>query len=158
MSEIGSRDWYINSDYHKWAETMTYDDVINGFVARIEKIARTTFGLQLLRELVNTGKLEYERARGMYLKETRETIKQGLGRKEKIEVKQRGRTKEVEYLIFDFNAMLSKVIESMGIKQPDFVDEQRLLSAFTKIVKTAKTNSLIERIALGEPFLEFSVN
>ncbi|MDF1541178.1 MAG: DUF853 family protein, partial [Candidatus Thorarchaeota archaeon] len=124
------------------AKLLSYDDIINGFVARIEKIARTTFGLQLLRELVASGKLEYERARGMYLKETRETIKQGLGRIEKIELKKRGRVQKVDYLIFDFESMLSKVIASMGIKQPDFVDEQRLLKAFGKIVKTAKTNSL----------------
>jgi len=139
------------------AKMVSYDDIVNGFVARIEKIARTTFGLQLLRELIAKGKLEYERARGMYLKETRETIRQGLGKREKIEVKKRGKIKQVEYLIFNFQFMLNKVVVSMGIKQPDYVDEQRLLKAFSKIVKTAKKNSLIERIALGEPFLEFSV-
>ncbi|MHA2426015.1 MAG: hypothetical protein ACXAEF_14590, partial [Candidatus Thorarchaeota archaeon] len=137
------------------AKMVSYDDIINGFVARIEKIARTTFGLQLLKELSKKGQLEYERARGMYLKETRETIKQGLGRKEKREKK---KGKMVVYLVFEFDTVLSKVVQSMGIKQPDYVDEQRLKNAFAKIVKTAKVNSLIDRIALGEPFLEFSVN
>jgi len=139
------------------AEMVSYEDIINGFVARIEKIARTTFGLQLLKELVNRGDLEYERARGMYLKETREAINQGLARKEKLPIKKHGKTVEVDHLVFDFELVLGKVVSSMGIKQPEYVDEQRLKKHFEKIVKTAKKNSLIERIALGEPFLEFSV-
>ncbi len=140
------------------SKMLSYDDIINGFVARIEKIAKTTFGLQLLKELVNRGELEYERARGMYLKETRETIIQGLARKEKIEEKKGGKVKKVDHLIYDFEFVLTKVIESMGIKEPDYVDEQRLKKTFEKIVKSAKKNSLIERIALGTPLLEFTVN
>ncbi len=139
------------------AEMVSYEDIMNGFVARIEKIARTTFGLQLLKELVRKNQLEYERARGMYLKETREALKQGLARKEKLPKKKRGKTVEVDYLVYDFESLLNKVIESIGIKEPEYVDERRLKKYFEKIVKSAKKNSLIERIALGEPFLEFSV-
>ncbi|MFW9848466.1 MAG: ATP-binding protein [Candidatus Thorarchaeota archaeon] len=140
------------------SKMLSYDDIINGFVARIEKIAKTTFGLQLLKELVDRGELEYERARGMYLKETRETLRQGLARKEKLEEKIRGKVKKVDHLIYDFEFVLTKVIESMGIKEPDYVDEQRLKKTFEKIVKSAKKTSLIERIALGTPLLEFTVN
>lgn len=140
------------------AEMVSYEDIINGFVARIEKIARTTFGLQLLQELVKRGDLEYERARGMYLKETREAINQGLARKEKRPIKKGGKTVEVDHLVFDFELVLGKVVTSMGIKQPEYVDEQRLKKYFEKIVKTAKKNSLIDRIALGEPFLQFQVS
>ncbi|MCK5151131.1 MAG: hypothetical protein KAQ65_04800, partial [Candidatus Thorarchaeota archaeon] len=140
------------------AGLVSYENIINGFVARIERIAKTTFGLRLLKELVTRGELEYERARGMYLKETRETIKQGLARKEKIEEKKRGKVKKVDHLIYDFEFVLKKVIESMGIKEPDYVDEARLKKTFEKIVKSAKKTSLIDRIAFGTPFLEFTVN
>ncbi|MFW9909287.1 MAG: helicase HerA-like domain-containing protein [Candidatus Thorarchaeota archaeon] len=140
------------------AGMVSYEDIVNGFVARIEKIARTTFGLQLLKELVSRGDLEYERAMGMYLKETRETLKQGLARKEKLEIKKRGKVVQVDHLVFDFDFVLKKVVESMGIREPDYVDEQRLKKHLERIVKSAKKTSLIERIALGMPFLEFSVN
>lgn len=140
------------------ADMVSYEDIINGFVARIEKIARTTFGLQLLKELVQRGDLEYEKARAMYFKETREALKQGLARKDKRPIKKRGKMVEVDHIVYDFEFVLQKVITSMGIKQPDYVDDQRLKKYLEKIVKSAKKNSLIERIALGEPFLEFSVS
>jgi hypothetical protein len=139
------------------SDMVSYEDIINGFVARIEKIARTTFGLQLLKELVQRGDLEYEKARAMYFKETREALKQGLARKEKRPIKKRGKMVEVDHIVYDFEFVLQKVITSMGIKQPDYVDDQRLKKYMEKIVRSAKKNSLIERIALGEPFLEFSV-
>ncbi len=140
------------------ADMVSYEDIINGFVARIEKIARTTFGLQLLKELVQRGDLEYEKARAMYFKETREALKQGLARMEKRPVKKRGKMVDVDHIVYDFEFVLQKVVASMGIKQPDYVDDQRLKKYMERIVKSAKKNSLIERIALGEPFLEFSVS
>ena len=94
----------------------------------------------------------------MYFKETREALKQGLARKDKRPIKKRGKMVEVDHIVYDFEFVLQKVITSMGIKQPDYVDDQRLKKYLEKIVKSAKKNSLIERIALGEPFLEFSVS
>jgi hypothetical protein len=51
--------------------------------------------------------------------------------------------------------VMMQVIKSMGIKQPDFVDEARLKKRFEEIVKKASKSSLLERIVLGEPFLQF---
>jgi len=133
----------------------SYDDLINAFIARIEAIARTTFGLEFLRELVKRGELHYEKSMSFYLTETREAQKQGLAKREKKEIKKRGRTIKEDYLIYDFDYMLTKVIESMGIKEPDFVDEERLRKKFEQLVKKAERNNFLERIILGQPFLEF---
>ena len=137
------------------AGKVSYDDLINAFIARIEAIAKTTFGLDFLRELLKRGELNYEKSMSFYLKETREAQKQGLARKEKVDVKKRGKTKKVEFLIYDFNYMLKKVIDSMGIKEPDFVDDGRLKKKFEQLVNKANRNNFLERIILGEPFLEF---
>ncbi|MBD3407639.1 MAG: DUF853 family protein [Candidatus Lokiarchaeota archaeon] len=134
------------------AGELSYDDLINAFIARIEKIANTTFGLPFLKELVKRGKFIYEKAMSFYLKETREALKQGLARKEKQEDK---KGKKRMYIVYDFEHVLVEVIKSMGIKEPEYVDEKRLKKRFEQLVKTAKKNSFLERIALGEPFLEF---
>jgi hypothetical protein len=133
------------------AGMLSYDDIINGFVARIEAIARRTFGLPFLQELVKRGELHYEKAMYTYLTETRESLKQGLARKVKLEKKGR---KEL-YLVYEFEYMLGLVIESMGVKEPDYVDEKRLKKQFEEMVKKASKNSILERIVLGQPFLEF---
>ena len=65
------------------AGAVSYDDLINGFVAMIEAIAKTAFGLPFLRELVKRGELNHEKALSYYLSETRAAIKQGLAKKEK---------------------------------------------------------------------------
>ena len=137
------------------AEMLSYDDIINGFVARIEAIARRTFGLQFLQELVKRGELHYEKSMSYYLTETREAQRQGLARKIKKEVTKGGKTKKVDYLKYEFEYMLRVVIESMGIKEPDYVDEARLKKQFETMVSKASKNNLLERIVLGEPFLEF---
>ncbi|TFG32936.1 DUF853 family protein [Candidatus Thorarchaeota archaeon] len=137
------------------AGMISYDDIVNGFVARIEAIARRTFGLQFLQELVKRGELHYEKSMSFYLTETREAIKQGLAKKIRKEVTKKGKTKKEEYLIYEFEYMLQLVIESMGIREPDYVDESRLKKQFEMMVKKASKNSLLERIVLGEPFLEF---
>ena len=137
------------------AGTVSYDDLINGFVARIEAIARTAFGLPFLRELVKRGELNYEKALSYYLTETRAAIKQGLAKKEKKEIKKRGKIKKVTYIIYDFELVLNRVIQSMGVKEPDYIDEKRLRKRFEQLVKKASRNSFIDRIVLGEPFLEF---
>jgi hypothetical protein len=133
------------------AGMLSYEDIINGFVARIEAIARRTFGLPFLQELVKRGELHYEKAMYTYLTETRESIKQGLARKVKLEKK----GKKAFYLVYEFEYMLGLVIESMGVKEPDYVDEKRLKKQFEIMVKKASKNSILERIVLGQPFLEF---
>jgi hypothetical protein len=137
------------------AGLLSYDDIVNGFVARIEAIARRTFGLPFLQELVKRGELHYEKSMSYYLTETREAIKQGLAKKVKKEITKRGKTRRVDYLIYEFEYMLQLVIESMGVKEPDYIDEGRLKKQFIQMVKKANKNNLLERIVLGQPFLEF---
>ncbi len=137
------------------AGTVSYDDLINGFVAKIEAIAKTAFGLPFLRELVKRGELNYEKSLSYYLTETRAAIKQGLAKKEKKEIKKRGKTKKVTYIVYDFEHVLNAVIKSMGVKEPDYVDENRLRKRFEQLVKKASRTGLLERIVLGEPFLQF---
>jgi hypothetical protein len=137
------------------AGQVSYDDLINAFIARIEAIAKTTFGLEFLRELVKRGELHYEKSMSYYLTETRVAQKQGLAKKVKKEIQKKGKTQKEEYLLYDFNYMLTKVIESMGLKEPDYVDEERLRKKFEQLVKKANRNNILERIILGEPFLEF---
>ena len=126
-----------------------------GSVARIEAIARRTFGLPFLKELVKRGELHYEKSMSYYLTETRESIKQGLAKKIKKEVTRRGKTRKEDYLKYEFEYMLQMVIDSMGIREPDYVDEARLKKQFLQMVNKASKNSLLERIVLGQPFLEF---
>ena len=137
------------------AGMLSYEDIINGFVARIEAIARRTFGLPFLKELVTRGELHYEKSMSFYLTETREALKQGLARKIKKEITRKGKTRKEDYLRYEFEYMLSLVVESMGIKEPDYVDEVRLKKQFEQMVSKASKNSLLERIVLGQPFLEF---
>jgi hypothetical protein len=137
------------------AGMVSYEDLMNGFVAKIEKVAKTAFGLPFLKELVKVGELNFEKALTYYLKETKAAIKQGLAKKIKKEVTKRGKTKKVDFILYDFDHVLSQVIKSMGIKQPEYVDEARLRKRFEQIVKKASKNSLLERIVLGEPFLQF---
>ena len=90
-----------------------------------------------------------------YLTETRVALRQGLARKEKREIKKGAKTKKEDHLIYDFNYMLTRVIESIGIREPDFVDNERLKKKFEQLVRRANRNNFLERIILGEPFLEF---
>ncbi|MCF2137040.1 MAG: ATP-binding protein [Candidatus Thorarchaeota archaeon] len=134
------------------AQKVSYNDIVNAFVAKIEKIAKTRFGLPFLKELAKRGSLNYEKSLAFYLKETREAIKLGLAKKDKCPTK---RGKMIPCIIFDFEYVLSQVIKSMGIKKPEYVDDQRLKKRFGEIIKKASKNSLLERIVLGEPLLEF---
>ncbi len=137
------------------AGMVSYDDLVNAFIARIEAIARTTFGLEFLRELVQRGELHYEKSMSYYLTETREAQKQGLAKRIIKETQKKGKTEKEEFLAYDFNFMLLKVIESMGVKEPEYVDEERLRKRFEQLVMKANRNNFLERIVLGEPFLEF---
>jgi DNA helicase HerA-like ATPase len=149
------------SDTQKVFETrgkagmLSYDDIINGFVARIEAIARRTYGLPFLKELVKRGGLPYEKSMYTYLTETREALRQGLARRIQKEVTKGEKTRKEDYLEYDFEYMLRQVIESMGVKEPEYVDESRLKGQFEKMVSSASKNSLLERVVLGQPFLEF---
>ncbi|MFX1271616.1 MAG: ATP-binding protein [Promethearchaeota archaeon] len=137
------------------AGMVSYEDLMNGFVAKIEKVAKTAFGLPFLKELVKVGELNYEKALTYYLKETRAAIKQGLAKKVKKEVAKRGKTMKIEFIVYDFEYVMIEVIKAMGVKQPEYVDEARLKKRFEEIVKKASKSSLLERIVLGEPFLQF---
>ncbi|NHJ12844.1 MAG: ATP-binding protein [Candidatus Thorarchaeota archaeon] len=137
------------------AGKVSYEDLMNAFVARIEAVAKTAFGLPFLKELVGRGELNYEKSLTYYLKETKAAIKQGLAKRAKKEETKRGGSKMVDFIVFDFEYILEQVIKSMGVKQPEYIDEKRLKDSFVKMVKRASKNSLLERIVLGEPFLEF---
>jgi hypothetical protein len=137
------------------AKMLSYEDIINAFVARIEAVARRVHGLPFLKELVSRGGLPYEKSMYTYLTETREALRQGLAKRIKKEVTRKGKTQKIDYLQYDFEYMLALVIQSMGITQPEYVDEKRLKSQFEKMVSTASKNNLLERVVLGEPFLEF---
>ncbi|MHA2118079.1 MAG: helicase HerA-like domain-containing protein [Candidatus Thorarchaeota archaeon] len=134
---------------------VSYEDLMNGFVAKIEAVAKTSFGLPFLKELVKVGELNYEKALTYYLKETKAAIKQGLAKKIKKEVTKRGKAKKVDFILYNFEHVLNQVIKSMGVKQPEYVDEARLKKRFEEIVKKASKNTMLERIVLGEPFLQF---
>ncbi|MFO7835805.1 MAG: helicase HerA-like domain-containing protein [Candidatus Thorarchaeota archaeon] len=138
-------------------ERVSYDDIINGLIARIEKVARTTHGLNFLRELIKRGELNYEKSLVYYLTETRSVIKHGFVRKEKKSVERHGGRME-PHIIFDFEQAVEKVAKSMGIKNPEYLDMERLENTFLHVVNTAKKNNMIERIALGKPFLEFEID
>jgi len=90
-----------------------------------------------------------------YLKETRAALKYGLAKMYKKEIESRGKIKKVDYIKYDFEYMLAQVIQSMGLKEPDYVDEKRLMKRFEELVMKASRNNFLERIILGEPFLEF---
>lgn len=138
-------------------EKVSYEDIVNGLIARIEKVARTTHGLNFLRELVERGELNYEKSLVYYLTETRSVIKQGFVKKEKKPEERHGGRME-PHIVFDFEQAVDKVAKSMGIKNPEYLDMDRLEDTFLNVVKTAKKNNMIERIALGKPFLEFEID
>jgi len=132
---------------------VSYEDLVNAFVARIESVARTNFGLDLLKELVKAGRLNYEKAKSFYLTETKAAIAYGLGKRLTITDEKTG--KKTDYLTYEFEYVMQKVVESTGVVEPDYVDAQRLKKRFEEIVSKASVNNLLERILLGQPFLEF---
>ncbi len=135
----------------KGKQSLSYEDIINAFIARIEGIARTTFGLPFLKELVRREQLVYEKAMSFYLKETKAAIKYGLAKR----VKGPHRGRQTWLIMYDFDHVLDEVLKSTGIKQPEYVDRTRLKKRFEELVKNAEKNSILERIVLGEPLLDF---
>ncbi len=130
---------------------VSYEDIINAFIARIEAVARTTFGLPFLKELVKRETLLYEKALSFYLKETKAAIKHGLAKRTRGEYKGR-KTWFIEY---DFDHVIVEILKATGIKEPEYVDKSRLKSRFEELVKNAEKNNFLDRIVLGKPFLEF---
>jgi uncharacterized protein YaiL (DUF2058 family) len=130
---------------------VSYDDLINGFIAKIEAVARTTFGLPFLKELVKRGELNLEKAMSFYLSETRTALLQGLAKKETRDEK----GKKTEYITYDFEHVLRQVVLSMGVKEPEYVDSFRLKRRFESLVTKASANNILERVLLGKPFLQF---
>ncbi len=134
------------------SKLVSYEDIMNGFIAKIEAVAKTSFGLPFLKELVSRKEgLIYEKAMTYYLKETREALKQGLAKKVPSEVK----GKKVDMLVYDFEYVLNQVLSAMGIKEPELVDANRLKRKFEELVFKATANNILERILLGRPFLQF---
>lgn len=133
--------------------SVSYDDVMNAFIARIEAVAKTNFGLPFLKELVKEQRLEYERAMSSYLKETKAAIAQGLAKRVLLPNEKTG--KRAEYLSYEFDYVLQDVVKSTGIIEPEYVDANRIRKRFEEIVGKATTSHLLERVILGKPFLEF---
>jgi hypothetical protein len=132
---------------------VSYDDIMNAFIARIEAVARTAFGLPFLKELVKTRRFEYERAMSTYLKETKAAIAQGLAKQVVLSNEKTG--KPSEYLSYEFESVLQGVVKSTGILEPEYVDAARLKKRFEEIVEKATISHLLDRVILGKPFLQF---
>ena len=136
--------------------SLSYDDLMKAFIDRLEKVAKKKFGIQLLRELLQRGELNFEKARAYYWSEVKESMKQKLARlvtKEK-EVK-KGKMKKVKMLVYDFVYTMQEILKEFGVREPEYVDERRLKKQFEDTVKRVEINNVLERIILGEPFLEF---
>jgi DNA helicase HerA-like ATPase len=125
---------------------ISHDDVINSLLARLEKIARTPFGLPFLRELVKEEKMDYEKARVYYVNEVRVAIKQGLA-----VVQREGKRR---YLVYDFERLFLALTKKLRIDAGE-VNIRHVRERFEGIVKRARITSILRRIVLGEPFLKY---
>ena len=127
-------------------ERLSHDDVINSLLARLEKIARTEFGLPFLRELVSKEKLDFERARVYYINEVRAAINQGLA-----VVSREGKQR---LLVYDFERLFLALTKKLRI-DPGKVNIRHIRERFENIVKRAQINSILRRIVMGESFLKY---
>jgi DNA helicase HerA-like ATPase len=140
----------------KKAGRLSYDDLMQAFVDRLEKVAKKKFGIELLRELLQRGELNFEKARAYYWSEVKEAMKQELARVVTMEKEvKKGKMKKVKMLVYDFVYTMQEVVKELGVKEPEYVDEKRLKKQFEDTVKRVEINNVLERIILGEPFLEF---
>jgi hypothetical protein len=133
---------------------LSYDDLMQAFVDRLEKVAKKQFGIELLRELLQRGELNFEKARAYYWKEVKEAMKQELARVVTKEITKKGKQKKVRMLIYDFEYTMQEILKEFRVKEPEYVDEKRLKKQFEDTVKRVEINNVLERIILGEPFLE----
>ncbi len=128
---------------------ISHEDIVNAMLAHLEHIASTQFGLPFLRELVKKKSLNYEKSRVYYLKEVRAAIKEGLAKK----VTQEEDGKKSQRLVYDFRPLFDKLVQDLGITEPEFLDRDRLAKLFENLLKKAKKSHLFERILLGRPLL-----
>ena len=127
-------------------EKISHDDVINALLARLEKIARVEFGLPFLRELITTNEMDYEKAVVYYVNEVRQAVKQGLA-----VIRREGKRK---LLVYDFERLFLALTKQLRI-DPNKVNVKHVRQRFEGIVRRAQINSILRRIVMGEPFLEY---
>jgi hypothetical protein len=139
----------------KKAGTLSYDDLMQTFIDKLEKVAKKKFGIQLLRELLQRGELNFEKARAYYWSEVKESMKQKLAVVETKVIEKKGKKKKVKMLVYDFVYTMQEILKELRVKEPEYVDEKRLKKQFEDTVKRVEINNVLERIILGEPFLEF---
>jgi hypothetical protein len=139
----------------KKAGKLSYDDLMQAFVDRLEKVAKKKFGIHLLRELLQRGELNFEKARAYYWSEVKEAMKQELARVITMEKEVKGKKKQVKMLVYDFVYTMQEILKEFRVQEPEYVDEKRLKKQFEDTVKRVEINNVLERIILGEPFLEF---
>jgi len=118
-------------------------------LAHLEHIASTQFGIPFLKELVKKKSLNYEKAKVYYLKEVRAALKEGLAKR--VSEKKDGKT--VKRLVYDFEQLFQRLVEELEIKEPEYLDSDRLAKIFERLVMKAKKTHLFERILLGRPLI-----
>jgi hypothetical protein len=129
-------------DYDK----LSHDDILNALLARLEKIARSKFGLPFLQELIKEKEMSFEKAKVYYVNELRTAIEQGLAVSEGEEEKRR--------LIYDFERLFIALAKKLRVN-PEKVNIPHIKRRFEGIVERAKINSIVSRIVKGKPFLRY---
>ncbi len=127
-------------------DQLSHDDVLNALLARLEKIARSKFGLPFLQELIKEKEMSFEKAKVYYINELRVAIEQGLAVGEGEE--------EKRLLIYDFERLFIALAKKLRVK-PEKVNMLHIKRRFEDLVKRAKINSIISRIVKGKPFLRY---
>ncbi len=131
------------ADYDK----LSHDDILNALLARLEKIARSKFGLPFLQELIKEKAMSYEKAKVYYINELRTAIEQGLAVSE-------GEEEEKRCLVYDFKRLFIALAKKLRVN-PEKVNIPHIKRRFEGIVKRAKINSIVSRIVKGKPFLRY---
>jgi hypothetical protein len=72
-----------------------------------------------------------------------------------MEKEVKGKKKQVKMLVYDFVYTMQEILKEFRVQEPEYVDEKRLKKQFEDTVKRVEINNVLERIILGEPFLEF---
>nr|MDO8134599.1 DUF853 family protein [Candidatus Njordarchaeum guaymaensis] len=127
-------------------EPETSEDVLNALIARLENIARTKFGLEFMRELITSKKLDFEIAYQQYYGETLHALETGLGLKREEDGKR--------FLVYDFKTLLDNVIKETNAP-PIEINPEEIQARFEQIVLASKKSNVLERAILGKPFLKY---
>ncbi|MFX1475507.1 MAG: helicase HerA-like domain-containing protein, partial [Promethearchaeota archaeon] len=114
-------------------DTLSHDDILNALLARLEKIARSKFGLPFLRELIKEKDMSYEKAKVYYINELRAAIEQGLAVTE-------GEAEE-RRLLYDFKRLFLALAKKLRVN-PEKVNISHIKRRFEDIVERAKINSI----------------